>query len=112
MKKKGITYDTVRRLGLALPDVKEGTSYGTPALKVRGKLFVRLHQDLDKIVVKMPFDRREEMMEADPETYFITDHYREYPWILVSLEHVREDALPDLLNAAYRAAASEKKRRV
>lgn len=112
MRKKGITYDTVRRLGLALPDVEEGTSYGTPALKVRGKLFVRLHQDLDKIVVKMPFDRREEMMEGDPETYFITDHYREYPWILVSLAKVREDALPDLLNIAYRAAASEKKRRV
>lgn len=112
MKTKGVTYDTVRRLGLKLPNVEEGTSYGTPALKVQGKLFVRLHQDLDKIVVKMPFDRREEMMEADPETYFITDHYREYPWILVSLAQVSEDALPDLLNIAYRAASLGKKRRV
>lgn len=112
MKKKGVSYDTVRRLGLTLPNVEEGTSYGTPALKVNGKLFVRLHQDLDKIVVKMPFDRREEMMKEDPETYFITDHYREYPWTLVSLEHVREDALPDLLNIAYRAASPVTKRRV
>lgn len=110
--KKGVTYDTVRRLGLKLPNVAESTSYGTPALKVNGQLFVRLHQDLDKIVVKMPFDRREEMMEADPQTYFITDHYRDYPWILVSLAHVREDALPDLLNTAYRAASRPKKRRV
>jgi len=110
--KNGVTYDVVRRLGLALPNVEEGTSYGTPALKVNGKLFVRLHQDLDKIVVKMPFDRREEMMEADPQTYFITDHYREYPWILVSLAQVRADALPDLLNIAYRAASPAKKRRV
>jgi hypothetical protein len=112
MKKTGVTYDTIRRLGLQLPGVEEGSSYGTPALKVKGKLFVRLHQDLDKIVVKMPFDRRQEMMEADPQTYFITDHYREYPWILVSLEHVREDALPDLLNIAYRAASPARKRRV
>jgi hypothetical protein len=111
MKKKGVTYDTVRDLALKLAHVEEGTSYGTPALKVRGKLFVRLHQDLDKIVLKMPFERRQEMMEADPETYFITDHYRDYPWILVSLGHVREDALPDLLNTAYRAASAEKKRR-
>jgi len=110
--KNGVTYDVVRRLGLALPNVEEGTSYGTPALKVNGKLFVRLHQDLDKIVVKMPFDRREEMMEADPQTYFITDHYREYPWILVSLARVRADALPDLLNIAYRTASPAKKRRV
>ncbi|MGP0019547.1 MAG: MmcQ/YjbR family DNA-binding protein [Candidatus Sulfotelmatobacter sp.] len=112
MKKQLVTYDTVRRAGLTLPNVEESTSYGTPALKIKGKLFVRLHQDLDKIVVKMPFDRREELMAADPETYFITDHYRDYPWILVSLAKVPPDALPDLLKIAHREAAREKKRRV
>ena len=112
MKKQPVTYDTVRRVGLALSNVEEGTSYRTPALKVNGKLFVRLHQDLDKIVIKMPFDRREELMAADPETYFITDHYRDYPWILVSLSKVHPDALPELLKTAYRAASPVKKRRV
>ena len=112
MKKPRVTYDTVRRLGLALPGAEESTSYGTPALKVKRKLFVRLHQDLDKIVVAMPFERREEMMAADPDTYFITDHYREYPYILVSLARVQPDALPDLLNLAYRTALKPKKRRV
>lgn len=112
MKKPGVTYETVRRLGLALPGVEESTSYGTPALKVKGKLLVRLHQDLDKIVLPVPFERREEMMAADPETYFITEHYREYPYILVSLARVHPDALPDLLNLAYRTALKPKKRRV
>ena len=112
MPKASVTYDTVRRLALALPNVEEGTSYGTPALKVRGKLFVRLHQDLDKIVLKMPFDRREEMMASDPQTYFITEHYAEHPYILVSLARVRADALPDLLNLAYHAASPATKRRV
>jgi hypothetical protein len=112
MKKPSVTYDTVRRLGLALPSAEESTSYGTPALKVKGKLFVRLHQDLDKIVLPVPFERREEMMAADPETYFITDHYREYPYVLVSLARVQPDALPDLLNLAYRTALKPKKRRV
>jgi len=111
MKKPRITYDTIRRLGLALPNVVESSSYGTPALKVKGNLIVRLHQDLDKIVVKMPFDRRDELMAADPATYFITDHYRDFPWVLVSLANVRADALPDLLNIAYREASREKKRR-
>lgn len=111
MKRQPVTYDTVRRVALALPDVQEGTSYGTPALKVKGKLFVRLHQDLDKIVVKMPFDRREELMAADPKTYFITDHYRDYPWVLVSLSKVHEDALPDLLKTAHRAASPQRNRR-
>jgi hypothetical protein len=112
MKKQPVTYDTVRRAGLAFPNAEESTSYGTPALKIKGQLFVRLHQDLDKIVVKMPFDRREELMAADPETYFITDHYRDYPWILVSLAKVHRDALRDLLTIAYREAGRQKKRRV
>jgi len=112
MKHALVTYDSVRKLGLKLPNVVESTSYGTPALKVKGKLFVRLHQDGDKVVLPMPFERREEMMSADPATYFITDHYREYPYILVSLAHVKPDALPDLLNIAYQTASTSKKRRV
>jgi len=110
VKKRRVSYDTVRRVGLTLPDVIESTSYGTPALKVKGNLFVRLHQDLDKFVLKTTFERREEMMAADPETYFITDHYREYPWVLVSLEHVAEEALLDLLRIAHREASATKKR--
>jgi hypothetical protein len=112
MPKPRVTYDTIRRLALTLPDAQESTSYGTPAVKVKRQLFLRLHQDLDKIVLKMPFDRREELIAADPETYFITDHYRDYPWVLVSLAKVHPDALRDLLNTAYRAALAAMKRRV
>lgn len=112
MAKTPLTFSAVRDLAAGLPNVEECTSYGTPALKVKGKLFVRLHQDLDKLVLRMPFDRREEMMADDPETYFITDHYRNYPWILVSLARVRMEALPELLQIAHRAASPPKKRRV
>lgn len=112
MKKFHVTYDSVRDVALTFPNTAESTSYGTPAVKVKGKLFVRLHQDLDKIVLKMPFERRAELITGDPETYFISDHYRDYPWVLVSLAKVRPEALPDLLKTAYRAASPAKKRRV
>ncbi len=112
MSNAHVSYDDVRQIGLNLPDVEESTSYGTPALKVKGKLFVRLHQDLDKIVVAMPLDRREEMMAEDPETYFITEHYREYPYVLVNLARIRREAIPDLLKIAHRAASPKSKRRV
>ena len=112
MPKHNVTYDTIRRLALELAGVEESTSYGTPALKVRGKLMVRLHDDRDKIVLRMPFDRREELMAGDPKTYFITDHYRDYPWVLVSLKEVHLDAVQDLLQLAYQAASPIKKRRV
>jgi hypothetical protein len=102
-RSKSITHDAVRRVALTFPNVEESTSYGTPALKVKGKLFVRWRneEDPDTIVLKMPFDQREELMAADPETYFITDHYRNYPWVLVRLSKVHPDALHELLRIGY-----------
>ena len=61
-----VTYDIVRRIALTLPNVKESTSYGTAALKVKGKLFVRLKEDSETIVLRMEFDQREAMMAEDP----------------------------------------------
>jgi len=105
-----VTYATVRRLGLALPDVEEGTSYGTPALKVKGTLMTRLWEDGQTLVIKTTFHERDEMIAADPGTYFLTDHYVGYPWVLIRLPNVHPDALNDLLHAAHRLASSERRR--
>ena len=104
-----VTYDTVRQIGLSMPGVEEGTSYGTPALKVKGRLFVRLKEDNETIVIRMPFDQREETMAADPETYFITDHYAPYEYLLVRLSKVHPDALRDLVGGSYREALRQKR---
>lgn len=103
-KSQKITYDTVRRIALTLPNVKESTSYGTPALKVKDKLFVRLKEDNETIVLRMEFEQREAMMAEAPETYFITDHYRKYPCVLARLDKLESASLRDLLRAAYRNA--------
>ena len=63
----------MRRIALALPHVEEGTWHGLQVLKVKGKLFVRLREDLDSIAIRMPLDLREEMMLADSDTYYVTD---------------------------------------
>ena len=80
MPKRGSTYEDVRQAALAMAGVEDSTSYGTPALKVKNKLMVRLREEGDVIVLKMPFDRRAELIEGDPETYFITDHYAGDEW--------------------------------
>jgi hypothetical protein len=104
-------WDTVRQISLSLDQVEETTSYGTPAFKVRDALFVRLHQDLDStIVVRTDFEQRDELLAADRQTYYITDHYRNYEWVLVRLSHVHPDALRDLLRMAWRLASSSKRR--
>jgi hypothetical protein len=46
-----MTFDDVRKLALAWPEVHDGTSYGTAALKVRKKLLARIREDNDSLVV-------------------------------------------------------------
>jgi hypothetical protein len=104
-KQRPVDFETVRQLALALPGVEEGTSYGTPAFKVRGKLFVRLHQDGVSLVVGIDEDERAMRMRTDPETYYITDHYVGYPWMLVRLSSVTTEDLGELLEGAWRRRA-------
>jgi hypothetical protein len=103
-----VTFETVRRFALALPGVVEGLSYGTPAFRVRGTLLARLHEDGDTLVVHVDQDEREALMAADPETFFITDHYRGYPWMLVRLSKAHEGDLARLLEQAWRRGASKR----
>jgi hypothetical protein len=106
-----MTFDAVRKIALALDRVGESTSYGTPAFKVRGKLVARLREDGETLVVGMDLDQRAELLAADPDTYYLTDHYLNYPWILVRLQRVHPDALRDLLRGAVRLASSQAPRR-
>ena len=95
----------MRRLALALPGVEEGLSYGTPGFRVRGKFLARLWEDGTTLVVKCGDDERDFRMKADPETFFITDHYRGYPTVLVHLGRVTVDDLRDVLEQAWRLHA-------
>ena len=97
--------ETVRRLALALPGVEEGTSYGTPGFRVRGKFLARLWEDGETLVVKCGDEERDFRMQADPETFFITDHYRGYPTVLVRLARVRVNDLAEVLQEAWRRNA-------
>src|SRR5262249_29287263 len=103
-----ITFDTVRQIAFEFPGVEEGTTYGTPALKVRGKLFARLHQSGVCIVVRIHENERAMRMEADPHTYYITDHYANYPLMLVRLSSVYLDDLRVLLEESWRRVAPKR----
>jgi hypothetical protein len=100
------TFDDIREIAHALPGVVDGTSYGTPALKVGGKLIARLHQSMDCMVLRADLLDREILMQSAPDAFFITDHYRDYPWILVRLGVIEKGALPDLIERAWRLVAS------
>jgi hypothetical protein len=97
-----VTWVTVRQLALALPGVEESTSYRTPAMKVRGKRIARLKEDGETIVVPMGLDERAVRIEADPDVFFVTEHYVPWPYVLVRLALVKRSDLRELLQGAWR----------
>lgn len=101
MPREAVGFDVVRRMGLALPDVEEGTAYGSPALMVHGKMFacLAIHRSVEPntLAVRVDFDQRDELIAEEPKTYYLTAHYANYPCVLVRLAHIRQDALRDLL---------------
>lgn len=103
-----VTWDTVRQFALALPGVEEGTSYGTTAFRVNRKLLARFHQDGDSLVVKVEYAAREVLIGANPRTYYVTDHYRCWPLMLVRIASVDPDELRQLLEEAWRGSASSR----
>lgn len=105
-----MTWDDVRRLASALPDAVEGTSYGTPAFHVSKKFLLRLKEDGETIAIRVSMDNRELLMRAKPATFFITDHYRDYPAVLVRLKKIKEREMRDLLQMSWEFTAPKKRR--
>jgi hypothetical protein len=103
-----LTFAEVRDMALALPGVEESTSYGTASLKLGKKMLARLKEDGETLVLKVGFDEREMLMEAEPAVFFITDHYRGYPNVLVRLAKVHPPTLRRLLEQAWREAAPKR----
>ena len=91
-----------------LPGVEPGTSYGTPALHVKKKLLARLREDGETVAVRIEFLDRDVLLEADPAAFFLTDHYRPYPWVVMRLAKARPAVAQELLEQAWRRAAPKR----
>jgi hypothetical protein len=113
------SFKPVETIGRSLPDVELTTTWGKPTLKVRGRMFVCMasHKSAepDTLVVMMDFADRDALIEDDPATYYLKEHYVGYPCVLVRLSRVHPDALRDLVVGAHRyvsAKTASKKRSV
>ena len=100
-----LTFDDVRRFARELPEVEESTAYGAPALKVRGRLMACIATNKaaepGTLVACIDFADRDELIAAEPDVYYLKDHYVGYACVLVRLSRVHADALRDLLRAAW-----------
>jgi hypothetical protein len=103
-----MTFDDVRKMARSWPEVEDGTSYGTPALKVRKKMLARLREDNDSLVVPgVPLDEREMLVESQPKIFYFTDHYRDYPMVLIRLSKAKRSHVEPLLRRHWKTLASK-----
>jgi hypothetical protein len=91
-----------------LPGVEQGTSYRTPALHVRKKLLARLREDAATVAMRIDLSDRDVILEVDPKAFFLTDHYRPYPWVVIRLAQVHHAAALQLLEQAWRRVAPQR----
>ena len=84
-----------------LDGVERSTSYGTPALKVKDRAFVRL-LDSDTLVLQCPLEQKVLLMEISPDIYYETDHYIGYEALLMRLSAVSDEELSLRLEDAWR----------
>ena len=104
-------FKAVESIGRTLPDVELTTTWGQPTLKVRGKMFVCMAShpsaEPNSLVVMMDFAARDALLEDDPDTYYLKDHYVNYPCVLVRMSRIHADALRDLVAGAHRHVSTK-----
>src|SRR5688572_22279516 len=105
---RGITWDDFCAHAAALPGVGGGTCFGTPALYVGKKFLARLKEDGETVAIKADFADRDVLLQADPKAFYLTDHYRPYPMVLMRLAEVRAGVAMELFDQAWRRAAPKR----
>ena len=114
MRKGAVNFEAVRALRREFPDLEESTMYGSPVLKLGGRLVacIAIHRSAEpgSLVVRTDFEQRAALLSEDPETYYVTYHYEKHPVVLVRLARLRHDQIRDLVAAARQCVLEHAKR--
>jgi len=104
-----MTVDEVREIALSFPGATEGSSYGHPAFTVSKKFFTRLRrEDASVVLLDVSFDEREMLIEAEPETFHFTAHYKDYPAVLARIASLHPGSFRSFLERRWRRIAPKK----
>ena len=104
-----VTEDDVRRIALSLPATTEKPSYGTPGFRVRDKLFARVREEGDTVVVWVEDEaEKRALIESEPAKFTTTPHYDGHPTVLVRFDGVDVEELTELLTDSWRLRAPKR----
>ena len=113
MARNKLDIDVVREIAMAFEGVEESTTYGAPSFKVGGKLMacpaINKSAEPNSLAVRISFEQRAELIASDPDIYYLTDHYVNYPAVLVRLNEIDRPSLMELLQRAWQFVSSTKK---
>lgn len=101
-------FEQFRSIALSLPGMVESITHGTPSFKLKDKLLARFHQDGKSLALKTDFDTRDFLLQAHPDVYYITDHYKDYPYILVRMSAADMEELKGLVHRTWKSLAPKK----
>ena len=103
-----MTLDEIREIALSFPGAEEGKSYGQPAFLVNKKFFTRYRRDdASMVLLEVPLDEREMLIEAEPETFHFTAHYKDYPCVLARIESLHPGSFRNFLERRFRKIAKK-----
>jgi hypothetical protein len=115
VRTKGLSFDEIRQFALTLPETEVGTAWGSPMLRVNGRIFagIPVHKSAEpnSFMVQIDVADRDALIEEQPDVYYTAAHYENYPCVLVRLSRIRRDALEDLVRMAHRYVSTRHPKR-
>lgn len=104
-----VTEEDIRQVALSLPGSAEKPYNRLPSFRVRGNLFLRVHELPDAFLIRCAnLEERNELLQAEPGKFFITPHYDGYPAVLVRLSSIDLDELTELVTDSWRLCAPKR----
>jgi hypothetical protein len=104
-----VTEEDIRRVALSLPGSVEKPYNHLPSFRVRGTLFLRIHELPDAFFVRCAgLEERDELLEAEPGAFFIPPPSDSSPAVLVRLNRIDLDEMTELVTEAWRLCAPKR----
>jgi hypothetical protein len=103
-----------RKVMLSIPGTDERLWFNQPSVFIHDRFLAKAHHKENAVTLQVgSMEMRDMMLEAEPELFYITDHYRKFPFVLVRLSALTAKTLKGLLvgRAAQLAAMPAIKRR-
>lgn len=102
------------KIMLSIPGTDERLWFNEPSVFIHDRFLAKTHKKEDAVTLQVgSMEMRDMMLEAEPRLFYITDHYRKFPFVLIRLSALTKTVLKDMLvgRAAQLAAMPPIKRR-